>query len=859
MEENEKKKRISWKPVILIGGLIIFYIGIFVFTSKNMQESMHHERASNMTLLMEKMNQSIGMSVESKWVNVQHFASIFVRQQDASIADAREHLRKMKNDWPEDITDLFLIDSEGNCYTSKGENFQWRNMNLLATGEQEFFVTSGKITFDGKIGPFMLFVDPLENAVTIDGMKMGHLGVAWKLNFLDSYFNTDRYGENSIAFLTTIDGEIIYRQEKASYELSKTDNLSDALKDAIYHYDASYEQLKQDIQSGVNGCISLQYKGVDYYIAYQKLNTKDWVSILMIPTEHMGSGTNEFMRTIILSTLLLVLAAVVILVLIALIGILKINESKADYTRQLIKAAEAERNANQAKTQFLSAMSHDIRTPMNAIIGMTTLASKHLDDPKYIKECLSKVTLASNHLLTLINDVLDISKVESGKMSLNPVVFSLAESINNLANIVRQQIRAKNQEFEIRVHNISQEYLFADELRLNQIFINILSNAVKYTPEGGKITVDLKEEFIEGAHDKIRLVYVVEDNGIGMTKEFQEKMYKSFARAQEDYLNCIQGTGLGLAISKEMVNMMNGTIECESAVGVGTKFTVKVEVTIAERVVEELMLPPMKILLVDDDLIFLETASDTLTSMGITPDCVSTGEEAIEAVEEKHRQGHDYPVVIIDWKLPGMDGIETTRTIRERVGDDVPIIVISAYERAEIEEAALAAGANGFISKPFFRSNIYRDMSEILGLNLEKPDNEQTDFRSLEHLKLLVAEDNDLNWEIAKELLAMHGIQTVRAENGQQCVDLINAAKDGEYDMILMDIQMPVLNGYEATKMIRGASREYVRTIPIVAMTADAFADDVQKCLDIGMNAHVAKPINISSMLNVIGNYSKNS
>ncbi len=529
-------------------------------------------------------------------------------------------------------------------------------------------------------------------------------------------------------------------------------------------------------------------------------------------------------------------------------------ETEHEQQRRLEEAMLRVEEANNAKTQFLSSMSHDIRTPMNAIIGMTTLASKHLNDQEYIKNCLNKMTLASNHLLTLINDVLDISKVESGKMSLNPIVFSLSDTVTNLVNIVRQQITGKGQKFDVRVHNIKKEYLFADELRLNQIFINILSNAVKYTPEGGYISMDIREEFIPGVSDKVRVVYIVKDTGVGMSKEFQANMYDSFSRANPVNHGEVQGTGLGLTISKTMIELMNGTIDCESEIGKGTKFTVTLDLPVAEKVMDDLILPPMEVLLADDDEIFLESASNTLREMGISPECVNNGEDAVKKSVERHKAGKDYPVIIVDWQMPGMDGIETIRRIRAEVGDSVSIIVISAYEWHDIEALAKAAGADGFISKPFFPSNVYENMSRVLGLSTDAKTDEELDTwgPNIKDMHVLIAEDNDINWEIAEEILKIYRVSAVRAENGKHCLEMLKAARDGEYDLVLMDIKMPILDGYETTIEIRKSNRDYIKNIPIIAMTADAFSEDIQKCKDVGMNGHIAKPLNIRNLVAVL-------
>ena len=516
--------------------------------------------------------------------------------------------------------------------------------------------------------------------------------------------------------------------------------------------------------------------------------------------------------------------------------------------RQLKKSVEETQNANMAKTRFLSSMSHDIRTPMNAIIGMTAIARKNIDDPPQVLGCLEKITLASNHLLTLVNDVLDISIVESGKMTLHPVVFSLAESGTNLVNIVRPQIKEKGLMFEVRLHHITYEYLYADELRINQIFINLLSNAVKYTDPGGKVVLTLAQTRLPEDSGKVILTYTVQDTGIGMTREFMSDMYRNFTRAVDTRIDKVQGSGLGLAITKQLTDLMGGTIDCESEIGKGTKFTVTLTLPIAETTTDDLVLPPLKLLLVDDDEVFLETAEDTLVSMGVTVDKADNGRTAVEMAAARHEAGQGYRVVLVDFKMPDMGGIETAAAIRAKVGDEALIIIISAYDWTEIEDAAKAAGVHAFINKPMFKSVIYDKMNEFLHFSKVETASADEDAGGLQGLRLLVAEDNDLNWEIIEEMLKYYDISTVRAENGQICVELLCDAEADTYDAVLMDIQMPVMNGRDASRAIRALPDKVKRNIPIIAMTADAFAEDIQACLEAGMNGHAAKPIDMKKL-----------
>lgn len=597
---------------------------------------------------------------------------------------------------------------------------------------------------------------------------------------------------------------------------------------------AELERMKAVVAGAPGTAIIRNSSGGDSLIAHARINsTDDWVIVTMIAVSSLGrADINWTLGAIITAGLLLLLAF-------NLVNMMSFNR------RLRTAAAEADR-ANQAKTDFLSTMSHDIRTPMNAIIGLTAIAGKNVEDTASVRESLRKINLASSHLLTLINDILDISKVESGKLTLSPVTFSIVECAENLVNISQPMVKEKNIDFNFRVSRFDKEYLYADQLRINQIFINLLSNAIKYTEPGGSVCVELREE--PGETDRtVRITYLVADTGMGMTPEFMERMYQPFSRQTDSRVNTIQGTGLGLAITRQMIDLMQGTIECESKVGEGTTFTVTLEIPLADKLVDDLMLPPMRVLLADDDQVLLDTGRDTLRSIGVEADTVTGGAEAVRMVSENG----PYQVVILDWKMPDMDGIEATRLIRERVGENVPILLISAYDWSDIEEAAHAAGADGFISKPLFRTTLYDKLSELLGrddIRTEQAD----DGSDIAGMRILVAEDNDINWEIISMLLQMQGVEAERAENGRIALDRMAKAEKGEFNMIFMDIQMPIMNGIEATKAIRALSDPWAANIPIIAMTADAFSENVAECLAAGMNGHIAKPIDMKLVLKEI-------
>ena len=601
---------------------------------------------------------------------------------------------------------------------------------------------------------------------------------------------------------------------------------------------SSAQELFKRITSSSGSFTMQNSRGETCILAHVPVNAAEgWTLLSFMPMEDLRADTENWLLVAFVSAGLLALFLFDLAVMLS-------------FNKKLQAAAREAASASKAKTDFLSTMSHDIRTPMNAIIGLTAIAEKNLGDTEAVRENLRKITLAGNHLLTLINDILDISKVESGKLSLSPQTFSIVETVENLVNLSQPMVKEKNIDFSFRVSRMEREYLYADRLRLNQIYINILSNAIKYTEPGGRVSVDLRgdESPTPGC---VRLTYTVSDTGIGMSPEFMKTMYQAFSRQTDSRVNSIQGTGLGLAITKQMIDLMGGTIDCQSEQGKGTTFTVVLDLPAADRQREDMTLDPMDVLVVDDDQILLETAVDTLESLGVTAECAHSGAEALSMITRRNKEGRDYGVVILDWKMPDIDGIETIRRIRTEIRSSVPVLLISAYDWSDIEDAAKDAGANGCVSKPLFRSRLYDKINELLGTRGTSVEPED-DYSDLAGMNILIAEDNDINWEIISTLLGMFGITTERAENGRVCVEKMSQAGKGRYALIFMDIQMPEMNGLDATRKIRALDDPWASAIPIIAMTADAFSENVTECLNAGMNGHIAKPIDIKLVVKEI-------
>lgn len=634
------------------------------------------------------------------------------------------------------------------------------------------------------------------------------------------------------------------------------DNYFDRLLETISSdSEKSPEEYVDEIQTAMeeNGEYSALVISEDTHrhIYCAPLSNSDWYLVSVMPygvlddaIMHLSDERQKKMLT----------AGSIILAALLLIFIFYYRMSQQQLV-ELDKAEKAATSANKAKSEFLSSMSHDIRTPMNGIVGMTAIAIANIQDTARVQDCLKKISLSSRHLLGLINDVLDMSKIESGKLSLNIDILSLRDVMENIVNIIQPQIKERRQHFDIFIENIESEEVCCDGVRLNQVLVNLLSNAIKFTPEEGTINVYLYQEASPAGDSYVRCHFRVKDNGIGMSPEFQRKIFETFSR-EDNKVQKIEGTGLGMAITKFIVGMMGGTIEVESEQGKGSEFHVTIDLERATIQDTDIVLPPWRLLVVDNNEDLCRSAASVLKGIGVQAEWVLNGRAALQKIEENHRKNADYEIILLDWKMPDMNGLETIRGIRKIVGDDLPILIISAYDWSDIEEEARAAGAQGFISKPLFKSNLYLGLSRYVEGMLEDDEQETSADKELDFggLRILLAEDNDLNWEIAEDILTDVGFEVEWAENGQICVDKFKQSEPGYYDAVLMDIRMPVMNGYDAAKAIRALDRPDAR-LPIIAMTADAFSEDIQRCLECGMNEHVAKPIDIDKLMKLLKRY----
>ena len=524
-----------------------------------------------------------------------------------------------------------------------------------------------------------------------------------------------------------------------------------------------------------------------------------------------------------------------------------------EQNRRLEIALQHEGAANRAKREFLFNMSHDIRTPMNAIIGFTSLAATHIDNREQVLDYLKKISTSSQHLLSLINDVLDMSRIENGKIKIDEKPVHLPDIVHDVRSIIQPDMTAKRLAFFIDTMDIEDEDIVTDPLRLNQILLNILSNAIKFTPTGGMISIRIAQK--NGAPTGHACYeFRVKDNGIGMSEEFQAHIFEQFAREESATVSRIPGTGLGMSITKSIVDLMGGTISIESEPGKGSKFIVNLCFALNEQKAEQKRLPQLEglhALVADDDTDTCLNVSTMLSKIGMRPEWTISGKEAVIRTKYAVEQGDTFSVFIIDWLIPDMNGIEVVRRIRKLIGDDCPIIILTAYDWADIEDEARVAGVTAFCEKPLFPSELRRVLAEPFHVETAgKPS--QADPVDLKGKKILLVEDNELNREIAVEILKGAGFAVDIAEDGEVAVQKMEQAPAGQYDLVLMDIQMPNMDGYEATRRIRAMEDARKANTPIFAMTANAFEEDRQNALNAGMNGHIAKPLDIPHLLRVL-------
>lgn len=823
-----------WRKFLIIIFAAIVIITL-VFNSMLIRSTTYEEGSQHLNELSAQIASSIEKQSRDQWNMLTVFYQYLINSSSDDWTDLDSYIKEKKEDLGFDS--LCLVDEDA-MYYDKGKSFSllWSKevTEKLLTNKQPI-ILDNMLSTEGSL----IFLIPVEKRI-VNGKKICALGVVYNSQNLFDMLNIHAYDGKVMMYIVHQDGVALFRSSQA--DIIDGYNMINSLEAAEFKR-GSLDSLRSNIRSGQQELMTFHLDNEEYYLNYTSVGVDDWQLVTMVPVDVVSGRLMQ-------SSMITFLCMFLIGALIVIAFVLLYSDSTKKVLRAEAAARKAAESANRSKSQFLSNMSHDIRTPMNAIIGMTKIAQDHIEEREKVTDCLKKINLSGQLLVGLINDILDMSKIESGKMVLNKDTASLVELMQNLVNITQPAVLQKMQVFNIRLHNIQHENLIFDSLRLNQVMINLLGNAVKFTPEGGSISLDVTEEPAaeEGA---VHLTLKVADSGIGISPEFQKNLFTSFTRERDSKIDKIEGSGLGLAITKMIVTMMEGSISVESELGKGSIFTVEMDLPIADAS-EEMTLPEIHVLVADDDADTCRSAAAYLRELGARADVAFGGLEAVKKADAALKTGDDYQIIFLDWRMSDLEGTDTAREIRSIVGEEVPILIISAYDWSGIEKDADEAGINGFIQKPFFKSTIYHNIQKYyLHCNQGQPV-AASEQNVLLGKNILLVDDNAINLEIAEEILSDTGAVVDTARDGREAVERFACSPSGYYAMILMDIQMPVMNGYEATKAIRHMNRADADQVLVFAMTADAFADDIVLAKQVGMNAHFAKPLDMNVILKEI-------
>ncbi len=761
----------------------------------------------------------------------------------------------------EQLEYLAVVDEEGYVYDAESVwlgTMKIRSLGDLLNGETDIVSPNETIGSNNYILVGTAFPEPIRMGgtklcATICGVTKEQLS---ERMVLTSPFS------GGYASLMKRDGSFILKNPSLSYPGS---NIFAILEKNDVVTPEQLQELRAAVAAGESFLVSADSR-TNENAAFQffaPVDGLDWYMINVLPASVVRDSVSHLQRSltgISLIIILCILAASVAVIVTMSQTARRLREGRA----QLQEALHAAEAASRAKSEFLSNMSHDIRTPMNAIIGFTNLAIQNSGDKSQVSEYLSKILASSNHLLSLINDVLEMSRIESGRIELDETVCSLPEILHDLNTIIVGQAEAKQQELSMNAVHVVNENVWCDRLRLNQVLLNLLSNAIKYTPAGGKISVTVIQNSVEKpgcAGYEIR----VKDTGIGMSPEFAATVFEAFTREKSTTVSGIQGTGLGMAITKSIVDIMGGTIRVETEKNKGSEFIVNLVLRVEGEAVDRRIptLTGIRALVVDDDFDTCDSVTGMLNQMGMRAEWTLSGKEALLRTKQARERGDSFGVILLDWKLPDLNGVEAARQICAATGTDTPILLFTAYDWPSIREEALAAGVKGFCNKPLFPSELSAALTKVLGSATETRSEEKEDTGpekqlSFAGIRLLLVDDIEMNREIASTVLQMSDFEVEEACDGAEAVEKVLEAEPGYYDTVLMDIQMPKMNGYEATRAIRAADNPNAG-VPIIAMTANAFDEDKKAALDAGMNGHVAKPIDVPTLLRVLSDVLKDS
>lgn len=874
--KQDRKIKFRIFLVVIAATLAVASIGLLVvrIVRNRLDQTVYDERINQLSEVTGQLFNNMEHEIGKLWDDAAEVKERFCKANIATSEDAEEFLGS------EDLLGQYinmnaasiLYDSDGRLYAADGDH------GIVADSEP-LEICTNRIGFidSPKAEPnaYAVFIYKLETPLmlTDSGKEIWFAGIRVNMQSLGELLRCSAYGGNNSTYFLSNNGSKLYVDETRYHDLIKGHNVFNVMRkeDEKEHFDEVLKQLSEE--GHVLSHITIS--DTDCFYALRTLSDIEWTVMYINPADDVAQGTVSVVRSAIRIsglTATFVLIAVIFILLFVLgtrrshsrlreeqesgRKLQELNNELTQAKKSVEDAYLAAQRANHAKTAFLNNMSHDIRTPMNAIIGFTSLAMLHIEDRESVKDYLSKIMVSSEHLLSLINDVLDMSRIESGKVKIVEKPCSLPNIIHDLRNILQTDIKAKRLNFYIDTMDVEHESIICDKLRLNQILINIMSNAMKFTKPGGTVAMCIRElpNAPEGCAE---YQFVIRDTGIGMSEEFVGKIFEPFTREENSTVSGIQGTGLGMAITKNIVDMMGGDIAVKSKLGEGTEFTVtlRFELSSEKRNITVIKsLEGFRALVADDNMDSCTSVEKMLRLIGMRPEWTTSGKEAVYRAKYATEQNDPFRVYIIDWLMPDMNGVEVVRRIRKEIGKQVPIIILTAYDWGEIEQEAREAGVTAFCAKPLFLSDLYSILQEA-ELTDKEEEKIQVDPEKFLGRRILLVDDVELNREIAVAILEEAGLVVKTADNGKEAVEIVRNSKPGEIDLVLMDVMMPIMDGYQATREIRQLEDPDLASLPIIAITANAFEEDKQAALDSGMNDHLAKPFRIEQLYKILETY----
>ena len=847
MKKIEKEKRQSFTSLIIVICIVICGVVAFLkFYNAYIDRILYAERLSQMSEVTIQLFSGLEDVVKNEWKEAENQSNHIIDRDPKNLEDMILFMQKEEtlSQLDSASTDLIAVDNKGNYYTQNGRKGLLNEKSyLLSKPERISFVSNFVLSDDTRMVYLKKLASPMILQDDGDTIVIEYYGVSQSMMELSPYFECTAYNNSNSMYVVDSDGLKLFESGKES--LLKGYNVYSILDKMEYLHGTSFTAAKKELEDTNVAYSNAILSGEEIYYAMYTMENAQWTLIFMVPSRYVAMNTVDLVNTTI--RLVLVFAVFMVLVSGSLIFLMlkkqqklaveaerRNSETLEKLNGELEKAVQEADAASKAKTDFLANMSHDIRTPMNAIVGITSLMEHEKGISDKLHDYIEKVQLSSRHLLGLINDILDMSRIESKEVKLNVENVSLAEQIGQIDSIIRAQANEHHQNFHIHVNGIVHEYLICDGVRLRQIILNLLSNAVKYTPNGGDITLDFTEVPCE-VSDHAKFIFSVTDNGYGMSSDFVQHIFEPFTRAENSVTNKVQGTGLGMAITKNIVDLMGGTIHVDSEIGRGSHFEVMVTLPIDKK--KEYTIDKERILLVSDDERLIRNVEASTSETLVDFYAVSTAEEATGWLMQEKAD-----VILLSGCVNNKTLKETVNLLR-KIAENATLIFCVDYIRDEEAQNRIAAsGVDGIVARPFFLSNLEMTIARTRTDTFSEKENTSI----LQGMRFLCAEDNELNAEILQEILHMYNAECTIYPNGEEIVQAFKDVKPGDYDVILMDIQMPKMNGLEATRAIRSGSNPLGKTIPIIAMTANAFSEDVQLCIGAGMDAHIAKPLDIA-------------